>query len=83
MTKATPKGKTPSLIGGASGRPNRVAVMRKSECYRCHDELLKGTNCIEIPQIGGAHSSSKRMCDECFGKMLAKTEEDLAALRQL
>lgn len=83
MTKVTPKGRTPSLIGGTNGRPKRVLIQRLSECYRCHDGLVKGTHCIEIPILGGPYSSSKRMCDDCFQKMLMKTAEDLQEVMKL
>jgi hypothetical protein len=83
MTKTTPRGPTPSLIGGSNGRPKRVEVKRLSECYRCHDSLTKGMTCIEVPQLGGAHSNVRRICDDCFKLVLAKTAEDLAAINGL
>ena len=83
MTKTTPKGPTPSLIGGSNGRPKRVEVKKLSSCYRCNDSLLKGTTCIEIPKLGGAYSSARRMCDDCFKQMVAKTAEDLAEVASL
>ena len=83
MSKVTPKGPTPSLIGGSNGRPKRVLVQRRSECYRCHDTLPAGINCVEIPKLGGPHASYKRMCDQCYNKMLEKTSEDLEECRNL
>jgi hypothetical protein len=83
MTKSRPKGPTPSLIGGANGRPRRADVGKLSHCYRCNEELLKGTTCVEIPQLGQAYSTVRRVCDECFGRILSKTEEDLEKVRQL
>lgn len=83
MNKITPRGPTPSLIGGANGKPKRVLVQRRSHCYRCHDTLLAGVKCIELPKLGGGHASYKRMCDDCYEKMLLKTAADLEVCRNL
>lgn len=83
MTKTTPRGKTPSLIGGTNGRPRRVIAKRRCECYRCHDALLAGQECIEIPKLGEAYATSKRVCAECFEGILQKTTEDLEELKNL
>lgn len=83
MTKSTPRGPTPSLIGGTNGRPKRVPVTRRSQCYRCTDDLVAGTQCIEIPKLGMAYSTSRRCCDACFELILTKTEADLAELKAL
>lgn len=83
MSKKTPKGKIPSLIGGANGRPHVAAVKKLSHCYRCKDDLLAGTTCIEIPKLGGAYKSDRRVCDACFGLILDQTASDLEAARQL
>lgn len=83
MTKTTPRGPTPSLIGGANGRPKRVEVKKLSNCYRCQEDLPKGTMCIEVPKLGGAYSSPRRMCDACFKLMLSKTASDLAEINVL
>lgn len=83
MTKRTPKGKTPSLIGGTNGRPVRVDIERKSECYRCKDELRAGTSCIAIPKLGSAFSSKRRVCEDCYQAMLKQTSDELEVLRQL
>lgn len=83
MTKTNPRGPTPSLIGGTNGRPKRVPVTRLSKCYRCDDDLVAGTQCIEIPKLGAAYSSSRRCCDACFALILTKTQTDLAELKVL
>lgn len=83
MTKTTPRGPTPSLIGSTNGRPRRVTVVRKSACYRCHVDLLGGHACIELPKLGGAYASVKRLCDECFQAIIAKTSQDLDELRKI
>jgi hypothetical protein len=83
MTRVSPKGPTPSLIGGTNGRPRRTEVGKLSHCYRCNDELLKGTTCIEIPQLGQAYSTARRVCNECFKLILIKTEGDLEEMRRL
>ena len=73
----------PSLIGGSNGRPKRVAVQRQSKCSRCDVLFMAGKTCIEIPKIGGAYSSSKRVCDECFQEILKKTAEDFGEVSAL
>ena len=71
------------MIGGTNGRPKKVAVQRLSECFRCHEALLAGTECVSIPKLGGAYSSERRICDACFKLILDKTAEDLAEARAL
>ncbi len=83
MTKTKPRGPTPSLIGGTNGKPRRAAVLRKSSCYRCQDDLVAGTDCIEIPKLGGGYSTVKRVCDQCYAGIIQKTAEDLEALKTL
>jgi hypothetical protein len=78
-----PRGPVPSLIGSANGRPKRVPVLKKSECSRCHSIFLAGQTCIEIPKVGSAYSTSKRVCDECFQVILKKTCEDLEAVKAI
>ena len=73
----------PSLIGGSNGRPKRVDVQRQSKCSRCHVPFMAGETCIEIPKVGGAYSSAKRVCDECFQDILKKTGEDFEEVREL
>ncbi len=83
MTKKTPKGRVPSLIGGTNGRPVRVDVQRRSECYRCDDEIAAGTSCVAIPKLGGAFTNERRVCDACYQAILKQTSDDLEELRQL
>ena len=83
MNRRKPKGPVPSLIGGANGRPKRVAVQRQSECSRCHVAFTAGDTCIAIPKLGGAYSNAKRVCDECFQRILEKTAEDFEEIREL
>lgn len=83
MSKITPRGSVPSLIGAQNGRPRRITVGRASNCYRCNDDFVKGQMCIEIPQLGTSHSKSRRVCDECFQAILTKTEQDLEEVRAL
>lgn len=83
MRKPKPRGPTPSLIGSTNGRPKRAIVKRLSQCYRCHCGLPMGTNCIEIPKLGQAYATPRRVCDECFRLIVRKTEEDLAEIRKL
>ena len=72
-----------SLIGGANGKPNRVPVQRQSKCSRCHVLFAAGDTCIAIPKLGGAYSITKRVCDECFERILEKTAEDFEEIRAL
>lgn len=83
MTKSNPRGPTPSLIGGTNGRPKRVPVKRLCQCYRCHDDLVAGTSCIEIPKLGSAYSTERRVCDTCFQQILRKTDDDIAEIKKL
>lgn len=83
MTKTTPRGPTPSLIGSTNGRPRRATVARKSKCYRCHVDLLAGQACIEIPKLGGGYSTARRVCNGCFQGIIQKTSQDLDELRAL
>lgn len=83
MNKVKPRGPVPSLIGGTNGRPKRVTVQRKSTCSRCQTPWVAGESCIQIPTLGNAYSSSKRVCDHCFRGILRKTSEDLKALETL
>ena len=83
MSKKKPRGKTPSLIGGANGRPRLADVKRRSSCYRCRDVIPSGSTCIEIPELGGAYASARRVCNECFALILDQTQSDLDAVRAL
>jgi hypothetical protein len=83
MKKGKPRGPVPSLIGGTNGKPKRVSVRKKSECSRCGSPLVAGDTCIEIPKLGTAYSTSRRVCDECFQAILAKTYEDLEKVKAI
>jgi hypothetical protein len=83
MTKITPRGPTPSLIGGTNGRPRLRDVKKKSYCYRCNDEIASGQTCIEIPKLGTGYSRARPVCDECFCLILNKTSEDLDTIKAL
>lgn len=83
MNRRKPRGPVPSLIGGANGRPKRVAVQRQSKCSRCHIQFAAGDTCIAIPKLGGAYANAKRVCDECFQRILEKTAEDFEEIRAL
>ena len=83
MNKRKPRGPVPSLIGGANGRPKRVAVKKKSMCSRCHVPFAAGDSCISIPKVGGGYSNAKRVCDECFQKIVEKTAEDFEKIKEL
>ena len=81
MSKHKPRGKVPSLIGGANGRPKRVTVRRKGECSRCGETLAAGRECVEIPNLRSAQTSKKRVCCGCFQQILQKTAEDLEKIK--
>ena len=83
MNRRKPSGPVPSLIGGANGRPKRVLVRRQSKCSRCHMMFAADETCIVIPQLGGAYSTTKRICDECFQQILEKTAEDFEKIKVL
>lgn len=80
MKSEKPKGKVPSLIGSTLGTPKKVLVERECTCKRCHCSISKGTECYEIPQLGGPFINHKRYCDVCFHSILAKTKDDLDTL---
>ena len=73
----------PSLIGSTNGQAEAGARLKKSECSRCHAPFVAGQTCIEIPKLGGAYSTSKRVCDECFQAILTKTCEDFEAVKAI
>jgi hypothetical protein len=79
MKSGKPKGKVPSLIGSTLGTPRKVLVKRERDCKRCHTPISKGTECYEIPQLGGSFSNYKPYCDDCFRSILIKTKADLDA----
>ena len=83
MTKKTPKGRVPSLIGGTNGRPVREDVHRRSKCYRCEDELPGGTSCIAIPSLGRGFAPKRRVCSVCYHAILKQTSSDLEELWKL
>ncbi len=80
---AAPRGPVPSLIGSSNGKPERVTAQRKSTCKRCKKEILNGQECIDIPQVGSGFSNRKRVCNDCFGKILEKTQKDLDELSNI
>ncbi len=80
MKNGKPKGKVPSLIGSTLGTPRRTVTDGTSKCKRCGGAISKGTECYEIPQLGGSFSSYKRYCAGCFKSILERTKVDLDAL---
>jgi hypothetical protein len=80
MKSGKPRGKIPSLIGSTLGTPRKTVTDGTSECKRCEERILKGTECFEIPQLGGSFSNYKRYCDPCFKSILERTKADLDAL---
>lgn len=80
MKSRKPKGKTPSLIGSTLGRPRKRLVGKKSHCKRCNVSISVGTECSEIPQLGGAFSNYRPYCNECFRMILEQTKGDLDSL---
>ncbi len=79
----SPRGKTPSLIGSANGRPKRIIVQKKSECKRCHCDILVGHDCFGIPKATSSFGSIRRFCKECFYKIIEQTRVDLEELKTL
>jgi hypothetical protein len=80
MKNNKPKGKTPSLIGGTLGAPRKKLVERLFSCRRCDAHITKGTECYEIPQLGGSFRNYKPYCEGCIQSILEKTREDLNLL---
>jgi hypothetical protein len=80
MKSGKPRGQTPSLIGSTLGRPRLRLVKAKSHCKRCGATLVKGTECYEIPQLGGTFTNPRPYCDLCFASILEQTRRDLDEL---
>ncbi len=78
-----PKGKTPSLIGSSLGRPNKKTCGRETPCSRCGGGIAKGEDCYDVPQPQKPHSSTRRLCAECFEGVLEQTRRDLEDLEAL
>lgn len=78
-----PKGKTPSLIGFSNGRPNRVAVLRKSQCVRCNCVITAGNDCFNIPKKQAGFTKECRYCRDCYEKVLEQTHADFENLKSL
>ena len=74
------RGKTPSLIGSSLGRPSKKACRRKTPCSRCHEEIINGADCYDVPQPTKPHSSTRRFCVGCFKEVLGQTGRDLDKL---
>lgn len=72
-----PKGKTPSLIGSSLGCPAKAVCGRKCSCSRCHNDILKGDTCYDVPQPLKSHSATRRFCVGCFTSVLKQTRSDL------
>ena len=77
------KGKTPSLIGSALGRPSKNTCGRETPCSRCKKGIAKGEACYDIPQPLKSHSASRRFCAGCFRGVLEQTKRDLEKLEAL
>jgi hypothetical protein len=80
MTKK--RGKTPSLLTGSSGNPNRISAKRKRNCKRCSEVISMGEVCYEVPVPGGLRSS-KTYCKICFLEILEQTQKDLDNLKKI
>jgi len=81
--KDMPKGKTPSLIGFSNGRPNRVEVLRKSQCFRCGCDILVGADCFNIPKKSAGFTKECRYCKNCYENVLEQTRADFESLKSL
>jgi hypothetical protein len=79
----TPKGKTPSLISGSLGRPNRATAGKSCSCSRCDAKIEKGCACFDVPQPSKPFNSRRRFCSRCFTAVVAKTREDLTEIEAL
>ena len=75
-----PKGKTPSLIGGASGHTNFVQARKLRRCKRCYGDIVKGSRCAEVNVPGTMNS--KTYCMDCYNNILRQTKNDIARLEQ-
>lgn len=71
------------MIGSSLGRPAKVTCGRTVPCSRCGEDIAKGKECYDVPQLQKAFSATRRFCGGCFEKVLAQTKRDLAKLENL
>jgi hypothetical protein len=74
----SPKGKTPSLIGGGAGASKIVVALKKRTCRRCKSAIPANSNCIEVAIPGSF--GHKTYCIDCFMGILEQSREDLQRL---
>lgn len=75
------KGKTPTLISGASGKPTLETGRNKRDCTRCGDDIEGGESFFAIPKLGSGFSNKKPFCTSCFIEILDQSQKDLDMLR--
>jgi hypothetical protein len=81
MTK--PKGKTPSLLTQATGKPIAHICQRKTTCKRCNDNIITGKKCFKIPKLRSGFSSPVIYCPNCFRLIIEQTKSELIELEKL
>jgi hypothetical protein len=74
----SPRGKTPSLIGGTAGTSRFVTAAKKRTCKRCKSGIPAGSVCVEVTIPGSF--GHKTYCASCYGNILTQTKKELAEL---
>jgi len=77
----TKRGPTPSLIGSTHGSVSYHVAKKRSECRRCHKEMVKGTECFRVT-MPGQMGPGKPYCVDCFVEVLNQTQQKLDELRE-
>src|SRR3989338_8621370 len=79
---SNPKGKTPSLISGESGKPEFNKPLRVISCKRCKVHIATHEYFAGVPRTKSSHKSLKKYCLKCFRQIMEKTKEDIQIIEQ-
>jgi hypothetical protein len=73
------RGKTPSLISGNAGSVKFVKAEKMRTCKRCHENIHKGIDCVEVSKPGSM--GHRTYCLTCFSKIIDQSKTDLQKIR--
>jgi hypothetical protein len=74
----TPRGKTPSLIGGGAGASKILKSAGKRHCKRCSKSISAGGQCVEVAVPGTM--GHKTYCIVCFQGIISQSKKDLTEI---
>jgi len=74
----TPRGKTPSLIGGGAGASKIVKSAGKRHCKRCGKSISANGQCVEVAVPGTM--GHKTYCIVCYQDIISQSKKDLAEI---